>query len=65
LQTKKPPQVAAEAQKLQNKTNYGKNLKFDVETAKVEKSNIVPEKRFYFLLMAAHPFSASRAITSF
>jgi hypothetical protein len=22
--TKKPPQVAAEAQKLQNKTNYGK-----------------------------------------
>lgn len=49
---KKPPQQAAEAQKLQNKTNYGKNLEFEDVCAKIEKSNIVPEKFFFFLSKA-------------
>jgi hypothetical protein len=60
----KAPADAAEAQKLQNKTNYGKNLEVGEEGTKVEKSNIVPEKIIFFL-KGNQPFSASRAITSF
>ena len=42
----------------------GKNLKFNLEMAKIGKSNIVPEKIFLFI-KKHQSLSASRAITSF
>ena len=61
---KRPTQLMRRPKNYKTKQTMGKILEFDVATAKIEKSNIVPKKIFHF---GRKPYSlrASRAITSF